>query len=112
MQTGTWICRFGGSLVGTLSGGWLMSYGKLSPAIMFLINGLVPVIVLLPAVLILEDTIVAPTGSGGVAGMRNQLLLIWKAVQMNGIWKPMLFVFMFAVTPSRFTLIDKFERAV
>jgi len=102
MQTLCWMLRYGGMFVGILVGGWLLRYGSVPPSHIFLSLGCVLIIVLFPSMIPLADE-----------GMRNadgtvqeppafseNVERIWQAVQLNSIWKPMIFVYIWNILPN------------
>ena len=155
IQSTCWMLRFSGSITGFLLGGWFMD-ACFAPQSIFFLQGLVPLLTMLPPLYLLEDPVVEgykrkyksrsghsrrhvaglmsrdrtlrkdrglSLGSidgqddGQVSVTRNlstrvveqvsvreaakaKLLQVWDCVQMNHIWMPMSFIFVFAVTPS------------
>ena len=146
------MLRFSGSITGFLLGGWFME-ACFSPQSIFFLQGLVPLVTMLPPLYMLEDPVVDGYRRGRRGGGRSRgsissrqerglslgsiggddeyggstqrslasddggstrsdrpasvgaaakakLLQVWDCVQMNHIWMPMSFIFVFAATPS------------
>ena len=104
-QTLCWQLRLLGQLAGLLFGGFSVSVLDWFRGTIFLINGIVPLL-FLPSLLMLEDVrphsrdkYVAASEIGFV-GLRKKLDAVWEVMAEPYLWKPMLFVFVYASTPS------------
>jgi len=102
MQTTCWMLRYAGMFIGILMGGWILRYGHAHPQNIFLSLGLALGVILVPAMFPLADEgmrddegneLEAPTFSENVDS-------IWRAVQLNSIWKPMIFVYVWNILPN------------
>ena len=99
IQAVVWMLRFFGSLCGYLISGWLMEYGDVHPKTIFFITGFVPLITLLPSVYFLEDQRVLVKGSQREESL-EKLWILWDTLQSPYIWKPMVFIYIFASGPN------------
>ncbi len=122
IQSTCWMLRFSGSLAGFIVGGWLMEW-CVSPQSIFFLTGLVPIFTMLPPLWLLDDPVVKGYAGGrivsdvGLARVHHadvgagasptvgeaahaKIMQVWDCVQMNHIWMPMTFIFVFAATPS------------
>jgi hypothetical protein len=87
---------------GILIGGWTLQYGKVHPQIIFLSLGLVLLCLLLPALFPLADEGMRnPDGSAmEPPAFDENVSRIWSAVQLDSIWQPMIFVYIWNVLPN------------
>jgi hypothetical protein len=104
MQTMCWCLRFCGSLAGLLIGGLQISVLKTAPPAIFLLNGTIPLLVL-PSLLYLKDTGSEHKKSVNSSNISNKsvvakLKAVWDVMAEPWLFRPMLFVFINAATPS------------
>ena len=122
MQTLCWCMRFAGNLCGLGAGGLSMSVFALAPHVLFLINGILPLLAL-PSLLLLKDaprnhepdqnstnretnntTIEEGMHENKSNLIRNnawaKLWAVWDVMAEPWLWRPMLFVFLNAAMPS------------
>ena len=99
IQSVVWMLRFFGGFCGYLSSGWLMEYGNVHPKTIFFITGFVPLVTLLPSVYFLEDQRVLVKGTQKEESL-EKLWILWDTLQSPYIWKPMVFIYIFASGPN------------
>ena len=99
IQSVVWMLRFFGGVCGYLSSGWLMEYGNVHPKTIFFITGFVPLVTLLPSVYFLEDQRVLVKGTQKEESL-EKLWILWDTLQSPYIWKPMVFIYIFASGPN------------
>ena len=113
MQTLCWCMRFIGNLVGLVIGGIQISEAGTTPSTIFLTNGLVPLMVL-PSLLYLKDegnqehkeNNDGNDGNDGkgtataLSSASSKLWAVWDVMAEPWLFRPMLFVFVNAATPS------------
>ena len=116
IQSACWVARFAGSIGGLLLGGGLLTAEVLSPRGVFTLTALVPLVIVVPPLVLMEDAsarhleggaaaatasdaMTAPGGAGLLATAKARARLIWSTVTLISVWQPMLFVFAYAATP-------------
>ena len=99
IQSVVWMLRFFGGVCGYLISGWLMEYGNVHPKTIFFITGFVPLVTLLPSVYFLEDQRVLVKGTQKEESL-EKLWILWDTLQSPYIWKPMVFIYIFASGPN------------
>ena len=133
IQSTCWMLRFIGSFFGFVAGSLLTydyspnSTAGFHPQTIFFLNGLVPLITMLPPLLWLHDPVVdgyqgkwhRSTELGDAIGgtmqgktiqeeAKHKLSQVWECVQMNHIWMPMSFIFVFGATPNNSDVFANF----
>ncbi len=108
MQTLCWCLRLAGQVTGLLAGGWALSIFQIAPALIFTLNGMVP-LVALPSLYLLVDgsgSLQKESEQGRKYRQQRQLNVwmkmrrIWDVLQEPYMWRPMIFIFVAAATPS------------
>jgi folate/biopterin transporter len=110
IQSACWVARFAGSIGGLLLGGGLLTAEVLSPRGVFTLTALVPLVIVVPPLVLMEDasarrgesgaaTATASDGASLLATAKARAALIWSTVTLVSVWQPMLFVFAYAATP-------------
>jgi hypothetical protein len=128
IQSTCWMLRFTGSFFGFVSGAFFLEVCKFHPQTIFFLQGLVPLFTMLPPLYLLHDPIVngyqgnwiRSTELGDAIGGHNPIQLtikeeaklklyqVWDCIQMNHIWMPMTFIFVFAATPNNSDVFSNF----
>ena len=120
IQSTCWMLRFFGAFFGLVIGAIFLDFFEYSPQTIFFLQGLVPIFTMLPPLYWLHDPVVngyqgkwvrstelGDAIGGSSSGQRSvveeakvKLEQIWDCIQMNHIWMPMSFIFVFAATPN------------
>lgn len=102
MQTTCWMLRYAGMFIGILLGGWLLRYAHTPPQELFISLGCVIFVVLFPAMFPLADDGMRDDDGNPIdpPSFSENVSRIWDAVQLNSIWKPMIFVYIWNVLPN------------
>ncbi len=102
MQTTCWMLRYGGMFLGILLGGWLLRYGEVKPQTLFISLGSVILITLFPFMFPLADEGMKDANGEEMEPptFKENTERIWEAVQLNSIWQPMIFVYIWNILPN------------
>ncbi|CBJ32848.1 conserved unknown protein [Ectocarpus siliculosus] len=96
MQATCYAIRFAGNVIGCLGGALLFNRGAWGWGLTFrqvcLIMSMMPVLVLGPAVVYLWEE-----RSKETKGVKNQVRDIWDTIQLQAVWRPMAFVYIFNI---------------
>ena len=107
LQSNCWIMLQLGSLLGLLLGGWAMQYGGLGTREIYCSVAVVKVLTLL-CTLPIRDPIVLSVSSSCCAKTRTLLGQVWETMKDPVIWKPTVFLFVFAAKPGNADAFNSF----
>ena len=103
-QTTVWGLRFTGSFFGMLAGGLLLEYGRFSEQNIFLLQGTLHALVLLPPLVYLRDDDVR----GEVYPVPVQLRAIWHTLQDRRVFTLVYFLFVVGAMPNASSAFTNF----
>ena len=110
LQSNCWIALQLGGLLGLLLGGWAMQYAGLSVAAIYLSVGIVKAVSLLCTFPIYDPKVPASQRDPARCGIKVRVLLsqVWETMKDPIIWKPTVFLFIFAAKPGNADAFNSF----
>ena len=110
LQSNCWIALQLGGLLGLVLGGWAMQYAGLSVAAIYLSVGIVKAVSLLCTFPIYDPKVPASQRDPARCGIKVRVLLsqVWETMKDPVIWKPTVFLFIFAAKPGNADAFNSF----
>ena len=110
LQSNCWIALQLGGLLGLLLGGWAMQYAGLSVAAIYLSVGIVKAVSLVCTFPIYDPKVPASQRDPARCGIKVRVLLsqVWETMKDPIIWKPTVFLFIFAAKPGNADAFNSF----
>ena len=110
LQSNCWIALQLGGLLGLLLGGWAMQYGGLSVAAIYMSVAIVKACSLLCTFPIFDPRVPASQRDPARCGIKVRVLLgqVWETMKDPIIWKPTVFLFIFAAKPGNADAFNSF----
>lgn len=101
LQMHCWVLITIGSIIGSLGGGYAMRASFVTPQVAFGINALLK-LAIFPLVFVLFESRqpVQVTRRGTWESVASRSESMWAALQLNSVWQPTVFVFIFGVLPN------------
>ena len=111
LQSNCWIMLQLGGLLGLLVGGWAMQYGGASTRHIYIATAVAKALTLLCTLPISDPRVsTAALSSAGGCSAKVRLLLgqVWETMKDPVIWKPTVFLFIFAAKPGNADAFSSF----
>jgi MFS family permease len=96
LQSFGYIVSSSGRVLGAIAGTFLYDTGSsfsLSIAQIFLVNGLIPILAVIPVIWQLVEV----SNSENIFSVTAQLQEAWKVLQLKAVWQPMIFLFTYSM---------------